>query len=376
MKNNNPVSLYRQIAISFAGITMGLILLILYFAVSYAWITIVPETEEIRTEFIETVSEEDETEGVVGRIVQTEISGKKNFTVPSKKTDQVGRATGSILVYNKSDEDMTLIPTTRFLSKEGVLFRLKERIHVASGSHVEAEVYADEPGEKGDINPTTFSVPGLGTAYEGIVYGESEEPMSGGVVYDAWIQQSDIDKAKQSLKDELTHRAFVLLEDQQRTGEVLFQEASHVTVLSEQVSAKAGDNKPQFSVDMNLRIQVLFSNELKMFELAKAELRRVAGADMELVSAEEKDLSFTLEKYDRVARSAQIKVTLTGQGILRRTSSILDQEELMGLKAEQVKQYLEAQPGIKEVKVEFSPFWVRRVPKLKDHIKIRVQKEI
>lgn len=95
-------------------------------------------------------------------------------------------ATGTITIYNAQAKSQQLIKNTRFETPSGLIFRIKDSVVIPAGSSnapgsITASVYSDEGGEKYNIPPSDFTVPGLkGGASFDLVYAKSTEPMTGG----------------------------------------------------------------------------------------------------------------------------------------------------------------------------------------------------
>ncbi len=127
-------------------------------------------------------------------------------------------ASGTIVIYNNFDEKtQKLITNTRFQTPDGLIFRIKESVTVP-GTHkndkgetvpgsIEAEVFADAPGEKYNIGLSDFTIPAFkeqnDPRFEGF-YARSKTPMTGGfagVVRTA--SATDTKKAYDELQAEL-----------------------------------------------------------------------------------------------------------------------------------------------------------------------------
>ena len=376
MDYNRTVSIYSQIALTFAGITIVVILVILYFSISYATVTIVPRVNNMSVEFMHTV---DAGKGALarghipGRIVKTEVTGERVFDSSFSGSGAPGVAEGIISITNNSDVALPLIPKTRFLSEEGVLFRLKNHTSVPAGKTIDAPAYADVAGESGNIGPSSFTVPGLGDNFLGIVFGESNDYMTGGILYTYEVTQTDVDSAAEFLQDQLEQKALLSLNSQQKIGEKLLEEATNVIVLNDGVSEEIGAESPKFKIEMTLQVEVLFSDEQKIYDLAKDELFQKASGEMEIIDVDKKSLKYTIEKYDEVDKTAQVWVELRGNGVLKRTSSVLEKDNFKGLTERDIVDKLRGKYGIEDVDVTFSPFWVKSVPRLEDHINIVIQ---
>src|SRR3989338_2595118 len=95
---------------------------------------------------------------VQGQVVSGSLGKTQSFTptgTSSKTVEDI--STGTVKIYNNLSFAQALVATTRLLSQEGVLFRLKSAVTIPAGGSVDAPVYADLPGVSGDIKPTRFT---------------------------------------------------------------------------------------------------------------------------------------------------------------------------------------------------------------------------
>lgn len=135
---------------------------------------------------------------VSGEFVATATAGDLPFAfvtaetiatidVPAEGTTEANDAAqGSITVFNDQKTSQPLIKNTRFESPSGLIYRIRDSITLPpkTGSgpgKLTVTVYADEGGEKYNIGPTSFTIPGLkGSETYDLVYARSESAMTGG----------------------------------------------------------------------------------------------------------------------------------------------------------------------------------------------------
>ncbi|MBI3572151.1 hypothetical protein HY091_01280 [Candidatus Kaiserbacteria bacterium] len=117
------------------------------------------------------------------------ISAKKVATesVAGSGTKTVNTsASGTLTVYNTQGKAQRLIANTRFATAAGLVFRIHTSISVPAGSmsapgNIQVTVYADQPGASYNIEPASFTLPGLsGTLQASEVYAKSLAPFTGG----------------------------------------------------------------------------------------------------------------------------------------------------------------------------------------------------
>ena len=93
----------------------------------------------------------------------------------------------------------------------------------------------------------------------------------------------------------------------------------------------------------------------------------------ELSSSNEGSFSYELASYDGQAQQAQLHILLEGQRRISSNNPILDTSNFVGEDPEEVESQLEADSGIEEATVELRPFWLRKVPRLVDHIYVQFE---
>jgi len=139
----------------------------------------VPVVEEFTTKTF-TINTSPSEADLPGRIIESTFDVEILPQIPGVKVDQP--AIGKVTLTNETDTTQTFVATTRLLSAEGILFRLKNATTIPSKGQAEAEVYADVAGIGGEIAPTKFTVPGLSADLQTVIYAESAEAMTEGTV--------------------------------------------------------------------------------------------------------------------------------------------------------------------------------------------------
>ncbi len=372
-KKNPPLNIYRKIAVSFIGLTVVLVLVVLYISFTEAKITIRPVKQVESAEFIVAVAEDPKSDNVIpGEIMETEVSGSETFTATSTRTEE-GRAEGEITIYNNYSKDQPLIATTRFLTPNGLLFRLKETVLVPAGGQVQAEIHADEEGTEYEIGPTRFTIPGLWSGLQDKIYAESHEPIKGGVREIRVVQENDIENAREELKNKLLEQGKEELLKKLGEGRSLPEETIFSEIIESTIDAIPGEEVDEFTIDMNMRVIGISVDTDKLLALSETKLRSSLPEDRRLINIIPGSLKYSLESYNSEEQSAVLSIYLDGISSLQKNSLILNKSRLVGMNAEEAEAYLESFEDIEDAVVQFSPFWIRKIPSLKDHIKIEVE---
>jgi hypothetical protein len=212
-----------------------------------------------------------------------EFSRNINQTFKTTEVRNIeSKATGVIRIYNAyNSSSQTLVATTRFMSPDGKIFRLIDKVVVPGAkiengkiipSYIDAEVVADKPGESYNIGPTKFTIPGFqGTPRYETFYGESLKPMTGGYIGETKIVgQSDVNKAKQEILDIV----FVSLNEELKSKipptAVVLDDAKQLILVESTTTPKIGEKADEFelSAKVVLKSLVFDENDIKnLFEI-------------------------------------------------------------------------------------------------------------
>lgn len=114
-------------------------------------------------------------------LASVEVEAESRVAVDRQGEQTIGYGKGAIEIINDSGNGQTLVATTRFLSESGVTFRLDARVFVPARGRVSAGITADQQGPQGDVPVGRFTIPGLSSASQALIYGETSAPTSGGV---------------------------------------------------------------------------------------------------------------------------------------------------------------------------------------------------
>jgi len=178
-----------------------------------------------------------------GDLTFLQISVEKTATADVKSegmTQANDSAKGTITIHNAQTTSQPLIKNTRFQTPDGLVFRIHDSTVIPAASDVTATVYADEAGEKYNIAPTTFTIPGLkGSKAYDLVTAKSDVAMSGGFVGTRGsVGEATREQTYSSLQAELTTALQKDLAAKVPEGYVLVPGASFPTYAPAQDSAK------------------------------------------------------------------------------------------------------------------------------------------
>lgn len=312
--------------------------------------------------------------------IEAEISGE--FLSSGKKFVE-RKAEGTIRVYNKYHSDQILIANTRFqpplekfspaLEKnENPWFLSKERILVPAKGFKDVKVVADSPGEKYNIGPSNFSIPGLaGTPQYTFIYGESSAPMTGGLKKEVLVvADEDLKIARDSLEKKAKERSEEILREKIPSGFSFFEGTSKIEILDTTFGAKSGQETEKFSGRIKIKVKTLIYLEKEFDEFIKNYiLSEIQGKKIQPESL----------KFDHSIKDFDIslgKVSLLLQGRVK-VYSQLDEVSLKKAIAkkslDEAKIFLRNQPEIDRFKIGIFPFWAKFLPENLNRIDLRIE---
>lgn len=366
--NNQPVRFYKFVALSFLCLTVLLLGIIGFMSSKRATITITTKEDPISVESTVTVGDKGPL-GIGGTVTTTIITLEQTFS-PTGSKKEPALATGRVTLYNESNAPQSLVATTRLLTPDGVLFRLKDAVTVPAGGKIDATVNADQKGESGNIGPVDhFSIPGLNEAKQKVVYASSKEAMIGGISTVGILSMNDIDKSKKQLLDAM-----------EKKGQEMFQakypdQPGVFSVIQEAIehNAKVGEETGSFVMKGKATVLGVFYNQDQVRSTAEESLKKHAVDDIGTIRTTDKEPKVTFDAYHPDKGTADLTVNHNGIVTLNAESKQLQKMLFFGKTKEEVRRYLLSLDHVYGVEVSFRPMWVGTVPYVPDHVNIVVK---
>lgn len=376
VKTADSRKIYRRLAFSFVALTLILAAVVLYFGLAKLTIVIIPAQEKITdSSTVEIVSQAGGVPAsgqIYGIVKQVPVEQSREFSAGGQET--LGQeVSGKVVIVNNYVKNQPLVATTRLLSFDNKIFRLKNTVNVPAGGRLETEVYADEAKPEMAVGPGKFTIPGLWAGLQDKIYAESKEPMKYNQKIKYFIEQSDIDKAVKELKNELLTNAKIKVKEAYRDyAQAIF--AVDDNSVSQEISGKVGEVKEKFNIKMKIMATIVAFNDEEIYEQVKAKIAAALADDKEISKFNKEDMSYTLENFNLAQNSAVVKVNSTAQAALKDGTKIIKKNNLAGLSYEQIKAYLNGLPEVAGYKIEFFPSFVQRAPDLSDRIRVEIKK--
>ncbi len=372
---------FKKIATGFIILAIILLAFIVYFSFAKAIIILTVDEEPKTLSFDLTVSATSTDTDLNAELISKEIELNQNFEVQNFKQEP-DLAVGQIKIINKHTQNQTLIKTTRFLSPQGILFRLKNTITVPANNEIVAEVYADEKGEKYNIEPTRFTIPGLSESLQQKIYAISEKSMTGGIKKIGVLTQEDLDSAKQKFEQNLNKIIKEKLEpalanataDRQKLeNKVILENLILATILEQKFSNKVEEEISGFNLNAKVLAQTVLIDFEEMLEKAKENFKKETTSGETILSWDTDNFKYKLKDFNKENNLAIIQIDLTAKVAGNFDVDNFKTAEIAGFDKKGIEYYFSQFPGIKNIEIKFSPFWVKSAPALSDRIKIEIK---
>jgi len=378
-KTSRPISIYKKIAVSFIVLTLLLVAAVVYFSVVSVKIVIIPNKERTAASFMATIKDKESGQEVSGNIIggaieTVPLEAEGTFSSTGREVEGV-EVTGTVTIFNTSSREQPLIKTTRLLSSDNKLFRLKDTVRVpARGQLDNVKIYADEPSSEMEIGPTKFTIPGLNTASQKLIYAESKEVTVYSETGDLLISAEDLQQARDNLRDQLSAKIDKLINVKKYKGFDKIVADFNAEAIEFSTDKKAGEKAENFFMTAKVDAALVAFNIEDIAELAKMKISENLPDDKDLASFDSDNFEFAVDRYDLEAKTADLKVEASAQMILKGGTEIIKPEKLVGLTREQLDDYLSSLREVAGYEIRFTPGWITKVPALVDHVKVEVVK--
>ena len=366
--NEPSVKFYRTIAVTFLIIAVGLFGLVILLTTKNATITILAKNDASVVNIALTISPHPASDATA-TIAGTVSSSIQAFTATfqptgTQTTDAV--ATGNVIIYNQQNTTQALVKTTRLLTPNGILFRLKNNITIPAGGQTTALAYADSAGAAGNIGPTKFTIPGLPVDKQKLVYAENKETFTGGVKSTGVISEADLTSAKNSYAEKLKSNIMNGLSN--TDGVAIF--ITNQNVASDQ---PVGTPVETFNLSGTSTVIIANFNTDELNRVIKKELETKLDAEAEKVLTVGQKPMLSLASFDEQNNSLQLSARQDLYVTLDPDAAKLAPTNFINKSKDEITRYLLGLGHVAGTEVKFSPSWMPTAPGSADRIKIMVK---
>jgi hypothetical protein len=377
---SRPVGIYRKISIFFIFLTIALLAAAFYFFLVSLTIEVTPKTESVSDKLNVTIINSAQNQTATSLSGNPDISGSvEQIPVKEQKTYEATGANilgqeiiGKVSIINNYSQDKTLVATTRLLSPDGKLFRIKDKVTIPAGGSTDVEIYTDEPSQDMAIGPTTFTIPGLWAGLQDKIYAKSTTTFVYQSDVQKFVQDSDITKAMQDIKESLIAKVNDQFTNNYKGFDKVIVQVDKDSLVSSS-SVKANQKVDSFNVSLSALVDVVAFQTADVNKLAEDRLISVIPADEKFVGLDTSGVQYNLTNGDFKGGTANFEVSFSGTMALSDIDNAVDKTKLVGLNAAQIDLYLRGLDKFSDVKLIFSPPFINKAPSLVDRIKIVIK---
>lgn len=339
------------------------------------------ETKKERISVDESISISESGSGetpLVYEIFSLEEIGTKALQGSEEK--EVERsAQGKITIYNRDSQDHVLIGKTRFESEDGNIYRISSSVEIPAARSVDTPgsatvtVQADEPGESFNLSKGDLTVPGLkGSDLYSKITASVASPIEGGFVgVEFSVTEEEEEKAVKEIQNNLTESLQRKASSSLPGGYYLVPDS--VFLEFDDLPNKVSDNQVVLQIKATL-YGVMLKKDLLAGFLASEYVDSYDNMPVEIENWD--DLSVAIDKKQLTFQDIEneVEVSISGSVDLRWK---LDEESLRELLAgtprEDATKVAMAVSGVKFVRIELTPSFLRTIPTNTEKIDVIVE---
>ncbi len=368
VNTNQPVRFYKIVALTFLFLTILLLGLITFVSSRRADITIITGSDTIDAAFSFDVGTEVENMPISAIVTSTIVTVEKIYS-PKGEKQIIGKSTGTVTLYNDSKIPQPLVATTRLLTGDGVLFRMKNGTTVPAQGKVDVEIYADKDGQNSDIKAGEFTIPGLSPIRQKEVYAKSDKPITGGMKTVGIISVDDIQKGTEAVLQELKQAGQDEFTKKYSGKKAVISIAQYVV----EPDKKIGTETDSFVLAGRATVVAVVYDEKEMNKYANELINKQIVDNSEILESTADAPSVTIENYDMSKSTASVKVLQNGVVNIDPNSRELQKMMFFGKTEDELRRYLLSLSHIQSVELKFKHFWNSTVPHVADHVNVMVK---
>lgn len=281
-------------------------------------------------------------------------------------------AQGQVRLINKQIDEQRLLPKTHLRHEEtGVFFLTNAAAVIPPQSEIVVGVTAKEKGAAGNAFAGRFIVDKLPVSVQKRVYAESDQVFTGGVVVEKALTENELAAAREQVLS--VTRGRVLGELSTEAGGAPLRE--DLTAFDEPVittSVEPGSRANGYGLQAKIRARAFIVDDNDLLSLTLLRLRSAAEANEEFVTYDPQSFKAIIRRADFERGEAVVEGSLVGSFANKLGPTVFAGENLAGLSSDEVREQLQSLPGVGDVKVTLSPFWVTTVPSRIGSVDIQV----
>ncbi|MFZ2804296.1 MAG: hypothetical protein WA001_03660 [Patescibacteria group bacterium] len=367
-------SVYRNIAISFLGLTLVVIVAALWVSSVHAKVDVktVHETDNLDTTV--DIAKSPQAGQLQGRVVEGVFSKIQEFSVKETTGTAVSTTvTGTVRIFNNYSQPQTLIKTTRLQTPDGRIYRIDKTVVIDPKQSVLVTAHSDQPGSQYVLaNGTNLAIPGLWIDIQKWIYAQTVSGFQGGEQISKVVSSDDVTQAQKALQDAVFAQAQSELKAEAGAGDDWDAVYIDKTIQSD-ANVAAGQQSDSFLATVKLDVTAVYYPEKDMQALVMQKLTDKLPEGRELVGFDPSLVVYKVQSADPKMEKATISISAQAQSSLTNKSTELSKDAILGMSDTDAKTKLMAIDGVQSVDISITPSWIHKLPTSGDHIDLTVE---
>ncbi|MDP2927090.1 MAG: hypothetical protein Q8N65_03090 [bacterium] len=321
---------------------------------------------------------------IPGKIISEEQFLSQEFSSTGKAVKEE-KSEGTVRIFNDySTSSQSLIAATRFVSSEGKLFRLVERVAVPGQTMekgklvpgtVDALVRADVTGQEYNIGPSAFSIPGFaGTPKYTFFYAKSFSAMKGGFRGETLIVSAeDLEKARQVTRAKIEEKIDNALNNRTLPGLLLVKENVSLNIPEQGPTAKVGDAVKTFNYQIRAKKETILLAEDDLRTLVQTDLLSKLE-DQQRFLPESIQINPSIETIDTATGKTRLSLKISVKIYTNLEAGPL-KEQLSEKSIQEVQQSFQNLSQVSRAKIKIFPSFFKNLPKDLNKIELNISFE-
>lgn len=367
-------SVYRNIALSFLGLTVVVVIAALWVSSVYARVTVTTKKDTAKLDAVIEVAKSPHQGQLQGRVVEGVFEKIQEFTVKEQAPAAVDTVVqGTVKITNNYSKPQTLVQTTRLLTSDGRLYRIDKTVTIQPKQSVQVTAHSDKPGKVYVLQPgVKLTIPGLWIDLQKWIYAETVSGFSGGEQMTKIVSSDDVAQAQKELQDAVFEQAQKTLRAEASVGDdwkAVFIQKS----LDMKSNVTTGQKSDQFLASVKLEVTGVFYPQKDMDALIRQKLKEKLPDGRDVVDYDPSLVVYKIQNSDPKLEKAEISVSAQASSRLTAQSPQISKEQIAGMNIADAKEKLMSIEGIQSVEITVRPAWIGKLPTSKDRIDLVVQ---
>lgn len=366
----------KKIAVTFSFFAGLLLAAAVFFLLPKAEVKITPEVEPVNMDLAikasATALKADFENGILpAKVLGAEENIDRIF--PVKGSVQMGeKSSGRVTIINKTQSEQKIKGKSRLKAGNGMIFTMDESAIIAPKSSGVAHVSAIDGGESGNFKSGKLVFVALTKTDEDILYAEVLGPFSGGTENKvSALTQKDIDEAKKQAVEEVGPVLRKKIEQNLGKEIVRDDRLMRLTGNTLESAEKTGTQISEFHLRGQAKAEYFALSQTELVTLMEQIVKARIGENK--VIGKPLDFSgLVIDKVDWDTMAVFLNYPLRNVVHANMEVGTLA-KKLSGRTVQGALDYIHSLPGVKDVSVKLSPFWVKRIPSFTNNVKIELE---